>query len=271
MVDRLAANQMGSSSPQFGLREPKSASTFNAFSLFSKEKVPTAACPPTDTFTRLHGGQTRDASCDGKFSWKEAGKNFVRGIVAPIIGLLNSPKDLLFALGTGALLLTGIAALGVAVAPAMFAIAMGFAGLQGGLSLYKMAKAKNGDERERAFYGLGSATGSLAFCAVACRPMLARFGVDTTNMGVFQAMGQSVRQAPASISRSYQMIRNGQAGNRLRYLAGRAPKAPHPTRAQLPGVDLKAGDSRLKEIFHASIDGPPFPMPDFRPDVNYST
>jgi hypothetical protein len=275
MVERL--NQANyAASPNFGVREPKTASPLHAFSLLTQDNSQ-AESEAQDTFCRQGGGnRPTNTACDGKFSLRQAGRNFFRGLVAPVVGLLRSPKDFLFSLGVGTLILGAIASLGVSVAPLLFSVALGFAGVQAGMSLYKMMTAQNGDERERAFYGLGSASGSVIFCALASRYTLDRFhGLRTEDAGFLRNLLNSCKQAPESlkgltrhfqlvpesIQRSYAMIRSGQAVNNLRTMLKLQEKPLNPA-WKVPERQQPA--SRLQRLANASLDGPPFPMPDFR-------
>ncbi|HEY9687584.1 MAG TPA: hypothetical protein V6C52_11460 [Coleofasciculaceae cyanobacterium] len=275
MVERLnTANY--TASPTFGAREPKTASPLHAFSLLTQGNTQTE-CGQSDIFSRRDGeNRPINAACDGKFSFRQAGRNFFRGLVAPVVGLFRSPKDFLFSLGVGTLILGAIASLGVSVAPLLFSVALGFAGVQAGMSLYKMMTAQNGDERERAFYGLGSASGSVMFCALASKYTLDRFhGLRTEEAGFLQNLLSSCKQAPESfkdlaqhfrlvpesIRRSYAMIRSGQAVNNLRTMMKLQEKPLNPA-WKVP--DRPQSTSRLQRLANASLDGPPFPMPDFR-------
>lgn len=94
-------------------------------------------------------------SNDGKFTWKEAGKNFLGGLVSPITNMFKSPTN--FFIGAGCIL-AGAVVCALGGAPLLIGAGLLIGGYQACKAGYKLATAKDGDDKEKAFYDAGSAT-----------------------------------------------------------------------------------------------------------------
>lgn len=138
-----------------------------------------------------------DESCDGRFSWGEAGKNFVKGLVSPITNMFSSPKNFLIG---AAMIAGGVAVCALGGAPLLIAAGVTMGAFQAGSAAYKAITAKNGDGVEKAFYDAGAATTTLGLSALGARAALRSTGVNTQNMSVGQAIVQSYKQVPAKFS-----------------------------------------------------------------------
>lgn len=98
-----------------------------------------------------------DRSKDGKFSLREAGKNFIKGLVSPITAIFSSVKN--FAIGAG-IIAAGvglIAVTGGAAAIPLIALGVTTGVITSGVGMYNLITAKNGDDAEKSFYKFGQA------------------------------------------------------------------------------------------------------------------
>ena len=89
-----------------------------------------------------------DASNDGKFSFKQAMKNYFKGLVSPVTSMFKSVKS--FALGVG-LMVAGIGLASIGLGPVLVAAGFAIGTLQALRAIYKGFTAENGDGVEKAF------------------------------------------------------------------------------------------------------------------------
>ena len=109
-------------------------------------------------------------SNDGRFSWGEAGKNFVGGLISPVTNMFKSPKN--FLTGAGCIAAgIGICALGGA--PLLIGAGLAIGAIQAGKAVYKAVTAKDGDDVEKAFYDAGAATTSIGLSLIGARALKA--------------------------------------------------------------------------------------------------
>lgn len=128
-----------------------------------------------------------DKSCDGKFSFSEALKNFGKGLVSPITNMFSSPENLIAGLGmiAGSALL--IAATGGAAAPLLVAAGVATGAFQAGKGIYKIATAKNGDDVEKAFYDVGGATSTIGLSVAGAKASLKQANFETGDLNLLTA------------------------------------------------------------------------------------
>lgn len=117
----------------------------------SSRTVRIQSVPGTDEYV----ANICNESNDGKFTWKEAGKNFLGGLLSPITNMFKSPKN--FFIGAGCIL-AGAAVCALGGAPLLIGAGLLMGGYQACKAGYKMATAKDGDDMEKAFHDAGSAT-----------------------------------------------------------------------------------------------------------------
>lgn len=194
---------------------------------------------PADAFASSQHAQTSktepiNESNDGKFSIKEAGKNFLKGLISPITSMFESKENFLM----GAAMLIGGAALmigtGGAAAPLLLAVGLGMGAVQAGTAVYKIATAKDGDDVEKAFYDAGAATGTIGLSVVGAKASLK--GISPTsgmnvssasqikNMSLLQATIENIKLAPSSLRASVQSVRTGQFKTNLGAILSKSPK-----------------------------------------------
>lgn len=128
-----------------------------------------------------------DNSCDGKFSFSEALKNFGKGLVSPVTNMFSSPQNFLMGIGmiAGSALL--IAATGGAAAPLLVAAGVATGTFQAGKAIYEIATAKNGDDVEKAFYDIGGATSTIGLSITGAKASLKQANIETENLSLLSA------------------------------------------------------------------------------------
>lgn len=145
---------------------------------------------------------------DGKFSFKEAGKNFIKGLISPITGMFSSPKN--FLISVGAILGTaGLYAVGLG--PLVIAFWAGYGLVEAGMAAYKIATNKDPDEKEKAFFDIGEATFIVGTSAMCAKSTLKDFGVNTSKMSPTKATVECFKQSPKSINKAiinFKTLRN---------------------------------------------------------------
>lgn len=150
-----------------------------------------------------------DKSSDGKFTVSEALKNFAKGIVSPITSMFSSKTAFL----TGVGMIAGSAALVIATGGAatpllvMAGVAMGTA--QAANAGYKIIKAKNGDDVEKAFYEIGGATSTIGLSAWGAKGSLKQAGIETEGLSHLQAVAKCFKSAKALAQESLMTFRTG--------------------------------------------------------------
>lgn len=128
-----------------------------------------------------------DKSNDSQFSTSEALKNFGKGLVSPITSMFSSPKNFLMSLGMIAGSVGLIAATGGAAAPLFVAAGVGIGALQAGATVLEFAKAKNGDDLEKAFYEAGTATSTLGLSLFGAKASLKEANIETEGLNIFNS------------------------------------------------------------------------------------
>lgn len=126
-----------------------------------------------------------DKSNDGKFSCSEAGWNFFRGLVSPVVNMFSSPKNFLVGAGMMAGSTILMAATGGAVAPIFVALGIGAGAVQTVKAGVKIAKAKSGDDVEKAFYDMGGATSTIGLSVAGAKSSLKQANIKTDNLSSF--------------------------------------------------------------------------------------
>lgn len=165
---------------------------------------------PSQSIVRLAGQSTGQASSSGRgFSiWRALG-NFARGLVSPITSMFSSPTNFLL----GAAMIIGGAALiiatGGAAAPILIGVGLGFAAVQAGTGVYRLATAQNAEQAEAAFGDFGAAVGTAGLSVLGARGSLGPVGISAQGMGRLSATVQSVRAIPTAFRLSATAFRSG--------------------------------------------------------------
>ena len=142
---------------------------------------------------------------DGKFSFKEAGKNFVKGLISPITGMFSSPAN--FAISAGAILATaGLYAIGLG--PAVIALWTIYGVVQGASSLHNIATNKNPDEKEKAFFDLGEATFCAGTSVLCAKATVKDFGINTSNISSLKATAECFKLTPKAFANTAKNIKS---------------------------------------------------------------
>ncbi len=126
-----------------------------------------------------------DKSNDGKFSCSEAGRNFFKGLVSPVVNLFSSPKNFLVGAGMMAGSTVLMAATGGAIAPIFVAMGIGAGAVQAIKAGVKIANAQSGDDVEKAFYDMGGATSTLGLSVAGAKSSLKQANIKTDNLKAF--------------------------------------------------------------------------------------
>jgi hypothetical protein len=137
---------------------------------------------PDNIYVPMQGNNSltnnTDKTQDRKFSTSEALKNFAKGMISPVTSMFSSMKN--FAIGAGmiagsALLL---AATGGAAAPLLVVTGVSMGLIQAGGAAYKITKAKNGDDVEKAFYDIGGATSVIGLSVLGAKSSLKQANLE---------------------------------------------------------------------------------------------
>lgn len=174
--------------------------------LEAKRDNTSVAIPLTVQSTRK---KSVDLSCDGKFSFSEAAKNFGKGFVSPVMGMLSS-KESFF---TGAALMAGCALLvvatGGAAAPFLVGAGVAMGAVQAGQGIAKIITAKNGDDIEKACYDFGGATGTIGLSVLGAKGSLKQAGVATEGLNPFSATVKCVTTLKSTAAESAMTFKTG--------------------------------------------------------------
>lgn len=150
-----------------------------------------------------------DASCDGKFSFWQAAKNFGKGLVSPITSMFSSKKNFLIGAGMivgGAVL---VAATGGAAAPLLVGLGVAMGTAQAAKGVYRIVKAKNGDDVEKAFYDIGGATGTIGLSMLGAKSSLKQAGIESEGLNVLSATGKCLKSTKSMATESFGVLRSG--------------------------------------------------------------
>lgn len=150
-----------------------------------------------------------DKSSDGKFSLSQASKNFAKGLISPITGLFSSGKAFLTGVGMIAGSVALIAATGGAAAPVLVAAGLGMGVFQAGKAAVKIAKAKDGDDIEKAFFDVGGATSTIGLSLVGAKGSLKQAGISADDLGVLGAAKKCVTSSKDLSVQSYNVFKTG--------------------------------------------------------------
>jgi len=150
-----------------------------------------------------------DKSNDGKFSFSEAAKNFGKGLISPITGMFQSKKTF----AKAALMIVGsavlIAATGGAATPFLIAAGVGMGACQAAKGAYKIVKAKNGDDIEKAFYDIGGATGTIGLSVMGAKGALKSAGMSTKGLNPLSATAKCFTSSKSLAVESLTTFKNG--------------------------------------------------------------
>lgn len=154
-------------------------------------------------------GKKSTKSCDGKFSFSEAAKNFAKGIVSPITNMFASVQN--FAIGAGMIVgsMALIAATAGAAAPVLVAVGLGLGTVQAGKAVYKVVTAKNPDDVEKAFYNLGEATSAVGLSAIGAKTSLRQANFETEGLSVLNAVKKCFTSSKDLIKESFNVFKSG--------------------------------------------------------------
>lgn len=148
-------------------------------------------------------------SNDGKFSFAEAMKNFGKGLVSPLTSMFQSSKS--FLIGSATILgsVALVVATGGAAAPLLVAAGVGMGVIQAGKAAYNIAKAKNGDDIEKAFFDIGGATGALGLSLFGAKASLRQAGMETEGMNAFNGVAKCFKNAKTFVGESVETFKSG--------------------------------------------------------------
>lgn len=172
------------------------------------------ARPTSQPVARAAGLSSGSASSSSSSStrgfsiWRALG-NFASGLISPITSMFSSTTN--FLLGAG--MIIGGAALiiatGGAAAPILIGIGLGFAALQAGTGIYRLAAAENARQAEAAFHDFGAAFGTAGLSILGARGSLGPAGVSAQGMSRLGATVQCIRAIPTSFRLSANAFRSG--------------------------------------------------------------
>lgn len=153
--------------------------------------------------------EKNDSANDGKFSTKEALKNFAKGVISPITSMFSSGKNFLISssifAGTSAL----VVATNGAVAPLLVTVGVLMGAVQAGKAVFKIAKAKNGDDVEKAFYDIGGATTAIGLSTLGAKTSLRQVGMQTDKMNVFKSTVECFKNIKPLVIESFGSFKSG--------------------------------------------------------------
>jgi ADP-ribosyltransferase exoenzyme len=161
-----------------------------------------------------------------EFSYLEAGKHILKGLVSPITGMFSSTGNFI----KGAAMIAGGAALlavtGGAAAPFLLALGAGIGGIQAAKGTYDLAIADSTEKKYQALEELGAATSTLGLSVLGAKPALNAAGVcETKNLTTIQAVGRNMAESPESFMKCVDAFTNGDAAKivRTRFASKSAP------------------------------------------------
>lgn len=155
---------------------------------------------------------------DGKISFKDKAKNFLKGIISPITTMFSSPKNLI--IGAGAIAAGGLllVATGGALAPVLVAGGIIGGGLQLGIGIYKASSAKTDDEAKDAWQNIGAGTSSVLMSSAGAKSALKASGANTEGMSFFKSVLECFKQTPKLIKNSFHSFTSGSALTNIKNL-----------------------------------------------------
>jgi len=173
-----------------------------------------------DSFEKTTISNATDSNDDGKISYEEKIKCFVKGLVSPITSMFSSPKNFI----TGAAMILGgaalIAATGGAAAPLLVAAGVLTGGLQIGKGLYKASTAQTDEEAKEAWNEMGSGTSFVGLSVLGAKSSVAqaetagvKVSPNAKNLNAFEATIECFKSVPSSISKSFSEITNNSGKN----------------------------------------------------------
>ena len=165
--------------------------------LVIKEKaLETVANRKITDFFEGTNDEPADGVDDGKISFGNAAKNFLRGLVSPITSMFKSAKNLLIGAGmlAGGALLTVVT--GGAAAPVLVAIGIMTGIVNVGVGAYKACTATTDKDAELAWQGIGSGTSAVVLSVAGAKSALQASGVNTSNMNAVKATATCMKIAP---------------------------------------------------------------------------
>lgn len=150
-----------------------------------------------------------DKSCDGKFSFSQAMKNFGKGLVSPITGMFSSPKNFLIGAGMMVGSIALIAATGGAAAPILVAAGVSMGALQAGKAVVEIASAKNGDDVEKAFYDIGGATSTIGLSVIGAKGALKQANVESEGLNLLSSTKKCITSVKDLSIESFKVFKSG--------------------------------------------------------------
>lgn len=146
---------------------------------------------------------------DGKFTFSEAMKNFGKGLASPITSMFASTKGFL----TGVGMIAGSAALVIATGGAATPFLVMAGAVMGGMQTiqagYKIMKAKNGDDIEKAFFDIGGATSTIGLSIYGAKSSLGQAGIEAKNLSPLNATIKCFKSAKALAQESLMTFKTG--------------------------------------------------------------
>lgn len=185
--------------------------------------------------------KSKDPANDGKFSLKEAGKNFLKGLVSPITGMFSSPKN--FMISMGAILGTaGLYAIGLG--PIVIAFWATYGIVEAGMAAHKIATNKDPDEKEKAFFDIGEATFIVGTSAICAKSTLKDFGVNASKMSPTQATVECFKQSPNSSGKAINNFKK--LGNPVTFIKNTFKQLDHTSITDAYGEAIAVNRSHFK-------------------------
>lgn len=189
---------------QLNYRKNQREAALSPATIISEKKINGQVVEKKDEFVTE---EKADASNDGKFSTWQAIKNFGKGLISPVTAMFSSVKGFLIGAGMMAAGAVAVAATGGAILPALLAMGIAFGAFEGVKGIYKIATAKNGDDVEKAFLDIGTATSSIGLSFLGVKTSLKTAGITTEGMSNTQAVVSCFKNLPESIRQSYANIK----------------------------------------------------------------
>lgn len=148
---------------------------------------------------------------DRDFNYDKALSNFGKGFISPITTMFSSATNFVVGAGTIGVCAALMNATKGKIGKVLVAAGLLYGGLQTALGIKKLVKANNNDEREKAFYDIGSGTGIVAASAVTAKPALEAAGMSTAEteaLTITQSVLKCFKGTPKAVTESVNVINN---------------------------------------------------------------
>ena len=218
----------------------------NGYTTYQNKKTENVAvCNANINFSK----DKLDKSKDGKFSTSEAMKNFGKGLISPITSMFSSPKNIAIGAGMIAGSMILLAATGGAAAPILVAAGIGMGVIQAGNGVYKIIKAKNNDDVEKAFYDIGGATSTIGLSMMGAKSSLKQANIKTDGLNFLTATQKCFNSSKSLATESFDVFKSGyyraNLNNALKFVT--QPRSLRKFSNEL----FKEGQEHFEESFNA--------------------